>query len=221
MWTPRRVIAVAAGAVLLVVSLGLLGGGGVAAWADLQQRGGYLTTGTAAYSTGGYALASDPVSLPDGWGWAGAVIGDVRIRVTPGNKAVFAGIAPAGEVERYLTGVGYASVTAFGGHAAVEHPGTAAPPPLSTVRWVARAQGAGPQTLTWRARGGDWTAVVMNADGSPGVAVRADVGVTSPALPWLAGELLAAGVMIGLLAAALIVIPVRMASGRVGAPWPP
>ena len=38
-------------------------------------------------------------------------------------------------------------------------------------------------------------AAVMNPDGSPGVTVRVDVGVSSPALPWLAGELLAACVM--------------------------
>ena len=54
--------------------------------------------------------------------------------------------------------------------------------------------------------------VVMNSDGSSGVTVRADAGVSSPALPWLAGELLAAGVMVGVLAAALIVIPIRMAA---------
>ncbi len=44
------------------------------------------------------------------------------------------------------------------------------------------------------------------------VIVRADVDATSPALPWLAGELLAAAIMVGVLAAALIAVPVRMAS---------
>ena len=54
----------------------------------------------------------------------------------------------------------------------------------------------------------------MNPDGSPGVTVRADVGVFAPALPWLAIWLLVGGVMAGLLAAALILIPVRLATGR-------
>jgi hypothetical protein len=36
--------------------------------------------------------------------------------------------------------------------------------------------------------------------------------VSSPALPWLAGELLATGVLLGVAAAALIIVPVRMAT---------
>jgi hypothetical protein len=210
-WTPGRVIALVAGSVLALVSLGLLGGGAALAWADAQQQGGYLTTGTATYSTSGYALASDPVQLHDGWGWVGRIIGDLRIRVTS-PQPVFVAIGPAEDVARYLTGVSYTTVTAFGDHDIAQHPGTAAPaPPSAAVHWAARAQGSGTQTVRWQARGGDWMAVVLNSDGSPGVTVRADVGVTSPALPWLAGELLAAGVMAGLLAAGLIIIPVRMA----------
>ena len=54
----------------------------------------------------------------------------------------------------------------------------------------------------------------MNLDGSPGVTVRADTGVSSPVLPSLAGELLAAGVMAGLIGTALVVVPVRLAAGR-------
>lgn len=221
-WTPGRVTALVAGSVLALFSLGLLGGGVALAWVDAQQQGGYLTTGTATYSTSGYALASDPVQLHDGWGWVGRIIGDVRIRVTSA-RPVFVAIGPAGDVSRYLAGVSYTTVTAFGGHEIAQHPGTAAPaPPPAAVPWAARAQGSGAQTphwqtphwqtLRWRAHGGDWIAVVLNSDGSPGVTVRADVGVTSPALPWLAGELLAAAAMAGVLAAALIVIPVRMAA---------
>jgi hypothetical protein len=211
-WTPGRVVALVAGSALALVSLGLLGGGVALAWVDAQQQGGYLTTGAATYSTSGHALASDPVQLHDGWGWVGRVIGDVRIRVTSA-RPVFVAIGPAGDVSRYLAGVSYTTVTALGGHEIAQHPGTAAPaPPPAAVPWAARVQGSGTQTLRWQAHGGDWMAVVLNSDGSPGVTVRADVGVTSPALPWLAGELLAAAAMAGLLAAGLIVIPVRMAA---------
>jgi hypothetical protein len=61
-------------------------------------------------------------------------------------------------------------------------------------------------------RDGDWTVVVMNADASPGLTVRAEAGLSAMALPWLAGELLAAGIMFGVAAAALIIVPVRLAS---------
>ena len=67
--------------------------------------------------------------------------------------------------------------------------------------------------MRWTVRSGDWMVLVMNADGSPGVTVRADVGVSSPVLPSLAGELLVAGIMAGLTGAALVLIPVRLAAG--------
>ena len=56
------------GSLLAMVSLGLLGGGSTLMWADQALRqDGYVTTGTATYSTTGYALASERVDL--GWGW--------------------------------------------------------------------------------------------------------------------------------------------------------
>ena len=68
--------------------------------------------------------------------------------------------------------------------------------------------------MRWTVRSGGWTVVVMNADGSPRVAVRADAGVSSPVLSAFAGMLLAGGITAGLIGAALIVIPVRLAAGR-------
>lgn len=67
--------------------------------------------------------------------------------------------------------------------------------------------------MRWTVHSGDWTVVVMNPDGSPGVAVRADVGVTSPVLPSLAIGLLVADLTAGLIGAAFVVVPVRLAAG--------
>ena len=82
-WTAGRVITVVIGSVLALISLGLLGSGGILMWADQALRqDGYVTTGTATYTATGYALASERVSL--GWGWLlTGLIGDVRLRVTP------------------------------------------------------------------------------------------------------------------------------------------
>ena len=216
-WTVGRVIALVAWSVLALGSHVLVGGSGAVAWADQQQQGGYVSTGAATYSTGGYALASDPVRLHGGWNWLGRLVGDVRIRVaaTSPAKPVFVAIAPTPDVSRYLTGVSYTTVTAFGDQDVVQHRGIAAPaPPATALGWAAQVEGTGSQTLRWTVRTGDWMVMVMNPDGSPGVTVRADVGVSAPALPWLASELLVAGVMAGLLAAVLILIPVRLAAGR-------
>src|SRR5690348_18397941 len=66
-WTAGRMVAVLVGSVLALFSLGLLGGGGTLLWAGQALRhDGFVTTETATYSTGGYALASEHVSL--NWG---------------------------------------------------------------------------------------------------------------------------------------------------------
>ena len=214
-WTAGRIVALVAGSILILACVALLGGAGVLTWAD--QQGGYLATGNATYSTDSYALASDPVHLHGAWGWLGRFAGDVRLRVTatsPGTP-VFVGIGPAGDVSRYLAGTSYTSVTAFGDHDLTQHRGSMVPaPPSSALDWEAQVSGPGTQTLRWTVHTGDWTVVVMNPDGSPGVAVRADVGVASPVLTSLATGLLVAGLTAGLIGAALVVISVRLAAGR-------
>ena len=145
-WTVGRVIALLAGSVLVLASVILLGGSGAVAWADHEQQGDYLSTGTATYSTGGYALAGNPVRLPGGWNWLGWLVGDVRIRVTATSpaRAVFVAIAPAADVSRYLTGVSYLTVTAFGDQDVAQHLGIAAPaPPATALDWSAQAEGTG------------------------------------------------------------------------------
>jgi hypothetical protein len=215
-WTAGRVIAVVAGSALILLCAVLLGGTGVLTWADQVEQGGYLTTGTGTYSTGGYALVSDPVQVHGLWGWLGRFAGEVRIRVTAvgPSEPVFVAIAPAGDVSRYLAGVSYVSVAALGDHKVTQHPGRAVPaPPAAGLDWAAMAQGTGTQAVRWTVRSGGWTVVVMNADGSPRVAVRADAGVSSPVLSAFAGMLLAGGITAGLIGAALIVVPARMAAG--------
>src|SRR5579859_7542289 len=214
-WTVGRIVALVAGSVLILMSVVLLCGAGVLMWAEQQQRGGYLTTGTATYSTGGYALASDPVSVHGRWGWLGWFVGEVQIRVTSARGAsVFVAVGPAGDVSRYLAGVRHVSVSALGDHDVAQHPGSAVlVPPATALDWAVQAQGTGIQTLRWTARTGDWMVLVMNPDGSPGLTVRVEEGITSPMLPAFAGQLLAMGIGAGLIGTALAVVASRMAAG--------
>jgi len=208
-WTTGRIIALAAGPVLLLISLALIAGGGILVWADAQQfHAGYVTTTTATYSTRGYALASDSITMHS----RGMFVDEVRIRITSSDpsRQLFAGIAATGDVERYLSGVSYTTVN---GHDVTDHPGTGVPaPPAAALPWAARAQGTGSLSLTWPVRDSDWTVVVMNTDARPGLSVRAEAGISALALPWLAGELLATGLMTSLAAGALIIVSVRLAS---------
>ncbi len=219
-WTTGRIIAAVAGAVLLAASVGLLGAGGTALWAQSQRHGGYADLGTATYSASGYAIASDTVGLhlsSGGWDAMSSLVGTVRLRVTPVNAstAAFVGIAPADAAARYLAGVDYVTVSGVSDHRGTytAHAGSApAVPPGQAGIWTAQASGPGTQTLTWAARSGDWMVVAMNADGSRPVAVKVDAAATLPALPWIATGLLIAGFVSLIGGVLLIALPLRRAS---------
>ena len=186
-----------------------------------QRQAGDLTTGATTLSTGGYALASDAISLPSQTSGAfAALVGKVRIRATAPDpaKPIFIGIAPAAAVARYLTGVPYTTVSGFGARTdlrVTSHPGTATPlPPASLPIWTTRAAGTGTRSISWTPRSGDWTVVVMNPGATRGVTARADVGATVPGLGWIVAGLLAGGLLLVVVGVVLIVVPVRRVSAE-------
>jgi len=78
-WTTGRIIALAAGPVLLLISLALIAGGAILIWADTgQMHSGYVTTTTATYSTRGYALARDAITRHS----RGLFVDEIRIRIS-------------------------------------------------------------------------------------------------------------------------------------------
>ena len=207
------------GAVLVLCSLGLFGGGAGAPWATTAHRSdGYVDLGTQTYRTTGYALASQPIELytaAGGWDVARSLFGTMRLRVTATQGTpVFAGIAHAGMADRYLSGMAYATVTGAtrGNPSYLGHPGAApAVPPARAPIWTVQTAGPGTQTLVWQVTNGRWTVVAMNADTTAPVSVRVNVAATLPALPWVATGLLIAGGFL-LAGALLIAFPVRGAS---------
>ena len=84
-------------------------------------------------------------------------------------------------------------------------------PPVDQDFWTVSASGDGEQELKWEARGGRWSVVVMNADGSPGVAADVEVGARSGAVTPIAVALIVVG---GIITAAAIVLIVVGAHGR-------
>jgi hypothetical protein len=222
-WTAARVVSAVSGVLVALCSLGLLGAGGVAAWASATQRhGGAIDLGTWSYRSPGYAVVSSTADLYGATGGLPAprsVLGTVRISVTPapGTGPVFAGIAPAGPASHYLAGVRYDTVRGITHYQPVytAHPGGApASAPARAGIWAARAAGSGTQTLTWPDRGGSWTVAAMNADGSQPVAVRISVAASLPSLDWIAAGLLAGGILAGAGGVALIIVPARAAHRR-------
>jgi hypothetical protein len=230
-WSAGPVLAVVAGAILLLAATGPLIGGAGLAWADTTQRqDGYVWSATDDLSTAGYALTTDDVTLDTaGEEWVlGKFIGDVRVEATAAEPAtgVFVGVARTADVDRYLAGVGHGRVREIGsdaglGTTAEIRGGAPASLPGDEDFWAASVQGPGTQTLQWAPSDGDWTVVVMRADGSAGVDVDARAGVTVPALPWLWAGLLVLGGVLTVVGALLVALGVHRArSGSAGPVYP-
>ena len=199
-WTAGHIAALVIGALLVLVSLPLLGGGGAALWADRTQReAGYATTDVHDFSSSGSALATVSTELGSagfGWLYSPGLLDKVRIRVTPNGVGgpLFVGIARSADIDHYLAGVNHTVITEFFGDKteAVEGGPPSAAPGSQDI-WVASATGSGSQTLLWEPTDGSWTVVVMNADGRPGIDIGADLGAKVPSLPWIALGFLVAG----------------------------
>jgi hypothetical protein len=84
--------------------------------------------------------------------------------------------------------------------------------PAQAGVWAASTIGDGVRTLTWRPAQGEWTVVMMRADGAPGVAARVQVGATLPGLGWIGAGLLGAGVFLLVVGGLLIGVAVDRAS---------
>jgi len=202
-WTGGRVASLVIGAVLGLLALGLLGAGGVATWAYLAKRdAGYVTTDVHKFSTAGWALVTEPTELGSagvgGWLYPPTLLGEVRIRVTPSSPGseLFVGIGRSSDVDRYLAGVKRTVISDFWGNDAGPTGGGELRSAPGTRRfWAASATGTGTQTVVWKPSDGSWSVVVMNADGSPGVDIGADLGASIPALPWVALGVLVGGVI--------------------------
>jgi hypothetical protein len=234
-----RVVLIVLGSIGVLFGLALLAGGGFLLWADRTQReDGYLTTPTERFATPTYALTRTRLDVDtDGEGWVlnDSWFGKVRIRgESLGDKTLFIGIGSEPAVARYLGSVAHASVedVDFDPFRVTYLPitgGAPEGPPTEQRFWAASASGVGTQTLTWKVREGDWSVVLMNADGSRGVAADVDLGAKLSFLLWVAIGLLIGGVLVCGGSTALIVLaarrprppPVPPAAGSGSAPEPP
>jgi hypothetical protein len=238
-WSAGRVVSVVIGAVLLLASTGFLAGGGTLLWADQTQRdGAYLMSPTVTVSTSSYAITSDSFRLEGaGLDWAvDEVLGTARLEVTPraGGDDLFIGVGRTSAVAGYLHhvahhrldglgprwgGMGPGMMTRFGG-------GAPAVPPGEAGVWTATASGPGTQALTWRPSAGNWTVVVMRADGGAGVDADMRAGATLPGAVGIAIVLFAVGGVLLVAGALLIGLAVPRAhvgpptGGRPAAPGP-
>jgi hypothetical protein len=189
-----RIVSIVAGGIAGLMAVGFIALGAVLLWGDSKTDDqGYLSTGNERYTTSTHALASDNLDIDlDGAGWImdRGDLGKVRLAVeSRDGKPVFVGIARTNEVSAYLRGTAHTSVTdvdyspfhaSYRDH---EHDGDRRPAlPADQDFWATSAHGSGTQTVTWDLEDGDWSIVVMNADGSRGVDTDINAGAKIPLL---------------------------------------
>lgn len=223
-----RIVLAIFGGLLALVGLGVLAAGGGMLWAYGAERGadGFFDTPSVALQSEGHALVSEQLDL-------GARPGDVfpsgrlaTVRVTAeADNGVFVGIGPEAEVAEYLDGVGHSVVRRIVSDADVAYRqidgGAPAVPPGDVDFWAASATGPGTRSVEWELEQGEWTVVIMNADGSAPVSVDASAGARTEWLLPIAIATLAFGVFIGILAVVLLVAALVRPTERVAGPSTP
>jgi hypothetical protein len=210
----RRVVLIVLGAVLLVIgALAAIGGGALMA---LFGSNNTLSSGAQHVVTPTRALVS-PAGSIQGASGAQTAVGSVRLRITAtptgAGHQLFLGIGPASAVDRYLRGVSHAEATDVSvapfNLTLERHGGTATPPPPGSQSfWVAQASGNHP-ALSWTVTSGSYRVVVMNTDAAAPVNFTGSLDLTIPHSFAIGIGLLIGGIVLIVIAIALIVLGAR------------
>lgn len=214
---PGRLFPIVAGSLMALLALGLLAAGGGLGAAQLWQRDadGFfeinidrLDSSTPVVMMNDLPVTIDP-GTPD---WIlNSLRADVRLRVTAVDvdTEAFVGIAADKDVDRYLEGVAHSRVAEIvdGGMPLyqIESGSNDISAPVDQDFWAATASGSGTQELEWRVTDGNWSIVVMNADGSAGVTADVNAGLKVASLGRLIVTLVVIGVAMAAASVALIV----------------
>jgi hypothetical protein len=175
-------------AVLSILSLPLAVAG-IVALVVPSQGNGYINLGVRqnVYQTSGYALVTEATPSTELFG----MLTKLKVSYSPVDSkgATFVGIAPARDVDSFLSGVQYTTVAASDNAQGFRYevhsgqaPGTK---PEDASIWTAESVGTSERGFTWTVRPGRYRFLAMNADGTKGVAGRVDVSAKMPALPWI------------------------------------
>jgi len=214
-----RIAVTIAGSIASLIAVALLAGGALALWGDSQKDDdGYLTTNTHQFEAGTRALATDNLDVD--LGGADELLetddlGKVKVSAeSRDDKSLFVGIARTSDVEDYLAGVPYTTVddvdtspfdADYTRHSGQRHPAS----PRHAGIWAASNEGDGQQTIDWEIEDGDWSVVVMNADGSLGVDADISAGANVPFLDELGWTAIGSGAFALVIGVGLVALGVR------------
>ena len=219
-----HIIAIVAGCLMILPALGMLAGGITLTVAHGVADDGFFDVTLDRVESDGVAVAAvdlwDEAADDEDWPWVLDWLDlDIRIEADPAltTDEVFIGIARTDDVEAYLADSRWDEVTDFVDREPVyvargteaDEQTRAVEPPAEETFWTAQVTGIDAERLDWEARNGDWSVVVMNADGTPGVAADVTVGVHSGAVLPIGILLIVFGGIGTIISVVLIVIGAR------------
>jgi Domain of unknown function (DUF4389) len=221
-----RLVALIVGCLLVLPGLAMAVGGAALAgvYAAARDDRGYVNASLDRLRSSSVAITAEGADFGSDARGPDSVLDsldvNLRLRVTPtGDQPVFVGIGRAAAVDAYLAGTAHDEVAdVSGGTTTYRHRGgdRAIAPPGDQAFWVRSATGTGTVRLHWPVRSGSWSAVLMNADGSPGVSADVEVGTKADFVVPLGLALGGLGLVV--LTAGVVLVVVGATGGRAGAP---
>ena len=214
-----RIALTITGAIASLIAVALVAGGALALWGNsLKDDDGYLRTDTERFTADTRALATENLDVDLGdanWVADSGDFGKVTVSAeSRDGKPVFVGIARTSDVDRYLANVPYTTVNDidvepfqadYERHGGQRHPAA----PEHAGIWQASSDGTGKQSIDWKIDDGDYSVVVMNADGSLGVDADVSAGASIPFLDELGWSAIGSGAFALILGIGLIALAVR------------
>ena len=219
-----RIILLIFGIIGILVSIGLLVGGGAILWADnvIKDSDGFYTTKTVQIEKDSFAIITGPANIDIeadwdwGWQWDWGDLATFKVEGSSNDpsKQLFIGIATESDLNSYLSGVEHDEIVRlhiYPDSIDYQHnTGSVVPgAPASQTFWTSSTYGAGTQILEWELEPGSHSLVLMNSDGSAGIDIDIELGAK---IPWLLGVgigLLAGGVVALIIGGMLVIIAVR------------
>jgi hypothetical protein len=210
-----KVVLLVFGIIVLLVSVGLVFGGGALLWVNsaLTDDEGFYTTRFVRLDRDSYAIVTEPADIDLGaawiWDWSNLVTFKVEGYSDDPSKQIFVGIAEESDLDAYLHNVEHDEIAEFSVHPYEidyrYHPGSSSPAsPASQTFWSVSAHGSGTQSLEWSLETGTYSLLLMNDDGSAGLDLRVSVGAKVP-LVFGTGLGLLIGGVVGLIIGFLMV----------------
>jgi len=186
-----KIVLLVFGIIVLLLSVGLVFGGGALLWANsaLTDDEGFYTTRFVQLDRDSYAIVTEPadIDLSAAWIWdcSNLVTFKVEGYSDDPSKQIFVGIAEESDLDAYLHNVEHDEIAEFSIYPYEidyrYHPGSSSPvPPASQTFWSVSAHGSDTQSLEWSLESGTYSLVLMNDDGSAGLDLRVSVGAKVP-----------------------------------------